>query len=450
MTELTKYKKVFSDLPSGADWAEVNIDSTDEYIVRFQNGVQSGCELYAKNAVYLQASNGQSTGIVYTENTDDDPRTLIEEALKCAQYSGREAYTPLKADASVCCVHSCEPEDILAYGESLCLLAKNIPDIRGFHFTVRRTDKVRQVCNSLGLSSQHSSTYYLIQLAIELKNGAVSSLVRSASSLQKLPAQQALADAVQKAELYHGVSDLKQLPLSSGSYRCVLSADVLCNILITAWQEFTAANLECGVSAFQKYFASNQAIGSPVLNITDAPSHPGWGYELKLDSQGCVIGKKSVVKNGILTEPLRTLYDSAPRRQAPGGNAGRAALLSGTAQVNIVTIPNIIYVEPGKDSVESLLASLDTGLFITRSMDEFHSINISSGNFSIPCGGLVYEKGKPIGTTGQITIVGSLRDLLMSVQAVGNDLQFDEFIYHNYCFGGPSLLIENISVSSGS
>jgi PmbA protein len=96
-----------------------------------------------------------------------------------------------------------------------------------------------------------------------------------------------------------------------------------------------------------------------------------------------------------------------------------------------------------------MIQTMDTGIYLTYSLDVFHSINIASGEFSIPCGGVVYKDGKPVGIADQLTIAGNLRDLLKDIRAVGNDLTLEEFMfYHNYSYGGPSLLVDQLAFAS--
>ena len=99
--------------------------------------------------------------------------------------------------------------------------------------------------------------------------------------------------------------------------------------------------------------------------------------------------------------------------------------------------------------MDDMLQQMGNGIYLTYSLDVFHSINIASGEFSIPCGGILYQDGKPVGTADQLTIAGNLRDLFRDVLAVGNDLTLEEFMfYHNYSYGGPSLLVKELSFSS--
>ena len=87
------------------------------------------------------------------------------------------------------------------------------------------------------------------------------------------------------------------------------------------------------------------------------------------------------------------------------------------------------------------------GVYITHSYDVFHSINIGSGGFSIPCRGTVIRNGcEDCNVTG-LTMSGRLTDLFSRVRAAGNDLYIEEFLRKSYCVGAPSLLIEKLQIN---
>ena len=451
MIDLERYISAFKTLPPKAAWAEVNADMRDEYTIRIQNGKQTGCEFYVKTVYYLQVSAGEKKGIIYTEKNDEDPNTLIQEAMECAEYAEKTNCLPLGKELSAT-VNKPEAdlvEDVLAFGFALNEEANKEPCLAPLAgCEVRRTTQERRVVNSFGLDCFHRHTYYYVTMDIEQKNGPSghirTNIKRSAASLKKLNPKELVSQAVKKVNACSGNGNLSAAKLSGRVQTCVLSADVVCNILNTAWQVFTGDRLLSGTSVYKK---NGVVVGPSFLNIVDAPCHPECGFESAFDSEGAACKENYVVENGSLASPMYTLQSALDAGQKPTGNAGRAALLSGTIPVNIITIPNIFYIKPGTNTQEDLVNQMGTGILLTYSLDVFHSINIASGDFSIPCGGIVYNNGKPAGSIDQITIAGNLRDLFMNIQAVGSDLQFDEFIYKNYCFGGPSLLVKDISLS---
>ena len=260
-------------------------------------------------------------------------------------------------------------------------------------------------------------------------------------SLKDLDCRALAAKALATADLSDGGGTLAPAAVPSGKYAAVLSNQVTRNIMITAWMSFVRERMESGNSAF----SMNQPLAaSEKVSLVDNPCPPNWSVDYRLDSEGTLCEKTDILRNGTLVTPLSTLSSGTS-----SGNAGRIAGLSGTTPINLITIPSCIYIESGDSTVEEMLQQMGDGIYLTYSLDVFHSINIASGEFSIPCGGILYKDGKPVGTADQLTIAGNLRELFRDILAVGNDLTLEEFMfYHNYSYGGPSLLVKELSFSS--
>ena len=117
--------------------------------------------------------------------------------------------------------------------------------------------------------------------------------------------------------------------------------------------------------------------------------------------------------------------------------------------IALTTVPGLFYLRPDeRNTQKQLMERMDTGFVLTYSLDLFHSVNIASGLFSVPCGGYFLRHGEKVGSVSQMTVAGSLRELFSAVEAVGNDLDFDDFYFRNYCVGSPSALLRNMTFSS--
>lgn len=230
--------------------------------------------------------------------------------------------------------------------------------------------------------------------------------------------------------------DLPYITLPAGTYDAVLSSALVVNVMNTAWQLFAQRLIDTGASPIKK----GDIIGSHKLNINDCATSEWSGYDYTIDGEG-VRGPEILylVKSGKVTDTLRTL-----KQGESTGCAGRADLLTANINTELISVPRNICIQCGEHTPEELIDKMMTGIHLTYSMDEFHSINIASGTFSIPCGGVYYENGKAIGRLQQMNICGDLRELFKGIEDVGNDINMRPMWPHNdYCFGGPSLLVRN-------
>jgi PmbA protein len=393
---------------------------------------------------------------VISENLEEDAYALIGQALECAAHSQAREPEAFHAEGETLRMVTGEDRWGLRHlqeaARELSQAALGMPGVGAVEeISLRKIAYARRVLNSWGLDRYLENTYYSATLSLRPKRakggsplGQVTAL---ASSLDCLELSKLASVALVEANRIDGGGNLSQIALPSGRYPAVLANAVAKNIMITAWQAFTGANLLSGASAFP--LKPDLQVGSPSLSIIDDPRPAGWGANWCLDSEGTMCCKKDIVKQGRLVTPLHTLESAKRAGHAPTGNAGRVALLSGVTPINLIAIPSCIYIEPGSDSPEKLLERMGDGVYLTYSLDVFHSINISSGEFSIPCGGVHFRGGRPVGTVDQLTIAGNLKQLFADILAAGNDLALEEFMfYKNYCYGGPSLLLKGLSFTS--
>ncbi len=446
---LASYQMAFAALPEGVKAAEVCADGHEELLIKVMNGKQIGSENFSKTTLYLRAS-GEKTGTVLTEWLDDDPYRLMELAMECASYSQAETPEQMNQGENFHIVSgddSATPEEILAAACRMEACANQMPGVEAVtECFVRKTTRARRVVNSHGLDRFLEHTGYLASLQIRAKRSGASSPWGKAEmyvdSLAELKPDTLVARALAEADLSDGGGTLPKVSVPSGKYAAVLSNQVTRNIMITAWMAFCEERIRNGTSVFAK--AEHEKLASEAVTLVDDPTPAGWSVDYRLDSEGTLCEKTDVLRNGCLKHPLAKLATDETT-----GNAGRIAGLSGNTPINLITIPSCIYLEPGDAEVQELLAQMGDGIYLTYSLDVFHSINIASGAFSIPCGGILYRDGKPVGTADQLTIAGNLKELFQDVLAVANDLTLEEFMfYHNYSYGGPSLLIRELAFSS--
>lgn len=446
--DLNAYQKAFSNLPEGINAAEVCADGHEELLIRVSGGKQTGSENFSKTTLYLRAG-GEKTGTVLTQRLDDDPYRLMELAKENAAFSQAEKPEPMNGGESCHIVTgdgSATPAEILDAACRLEAQAAALPEVASVESCfLRKTTLARRVVNSCGLDRFLEHTGYLASIKLrarrENSGGSAGSAECYVDSLAQLDCAALAAKALENANLSDGGGTLAPVPVVPGKFAAVLSNQVIRNIMITAWMAFTHDRMGSGNSPFG---LEKKCIASELVNLVDDPTPPNWSVDYRLDSEGALCQKTDILRNGCLVDPLATLANGAGT-----GNAGRIAGLSGTTPINLITIPSCIYIEAGDSTVQDMLQQMGDGIYLTYSLDVFHSINIASGEFSIPCGGIVYRDGKPLGTADQLTIAGNLRELFRDILAVGNDLTLEEFMfYHNYSYGGPSVLVKELSFSS--
>jgi PmbA protein len=154
-----------------------------------------------------------------------------------------------------------------------------------------------------------------------------------------------------------------------------------------------------------------ERIGNDTLTVIDDALLPGKLGSRPFDSEGVPCQKTTVFEQGILRQYLSNTY------------AGRKLGLSSTGNSDGGGIgPNNFFLVPGTFSQKEIIASLDKGLVLTRTIG--HGLNPVTGDISRGAFGLWVEGGEVAFPVSEVTISGNLGEILSRVEMVGNDLDF--------------------------
>lgn len=433
-------------MPAGIDAAELNAERIEETSLSVENGELIRCKAFSQTKFYLRATAGR-TGMVYTEKLDESPKELVRRAAENARYSTAPEAEPMHKDGSCFLEQPREASavnELKKFGVQIETIARSLPGIAAvIDCTVLDRTRENRVLNSYGFRAGCSSGYAQAGLTIAAKRDrepAIGTARISSTALSNLDANTLVKMAVDDAALQDG-GGLRPFTCASGTYDAVLTGRVMRNILMTAWMSLSKQNIARGASPFRG--AQDERIGSETFSVVNAPRHDLLGQTWQIDSEGTQCKETVLVSRGRLIAPLTTLSSG---NCICTGSAGRVDQMTGNVPIRLTTVPANLFVVPEADGdARALAREMGTGLLVTYSLDLFHSVNVSSGEFSIPCGGVWYQNGEPVGTLTQATMAGNIRDLWAAIEQVGADLDFDEFYFKTYCIGSPSALVRGVT-----
>jgi PmbA protein len=161
-----------------------------------------------------------------------------------------------------------------------------------------------------------------------------------------------------------------------------------------------------------------EAIASPMLTLVDDPTdHRSYAADV-FDGEGLACRRNQLVVDGILQG---FLYDSASGRRAGRPSTGSAVRgVSSTPAVGCQALA----VAPGAGSFDSLLADIDTGVYL-QSMTGLHSgVNLVSGDISVGIEGLMVRNGQLAEPVREVTIASTLQRMLLDIVAIGDDVEW--------------------------
>jgi len=197
-------------------------------------------------------------------------------------------------------------------------------------------------------------------------------------------------------------------------------------------------NATSGESIFRKASFLVGQLGEQVANkgltvIDDGLMPRGLGSR-PFDGEGLPTRRTVVIKDGVLESYLLNSYTARKLGLKSTGNAGRG--LTGAPGVEAGNL----YIEAGPYSPDEIIKSVSKGLLITELLG--FGVNIVTGDYSRSAGGIWIENGELTFPVQGVTIAGNLKDMLQSLEMIGNDLDFRGSIV------APTLLIGRMTIGA--
>jgi PmbA protein len=157
-------------------------------------------------------------------------------------------------------------------------------------------------------------------------------------------------------------------------------------------------------------------IASPLVTVYDDGTITGALGSKPFDAEGLPTRKTTVVEKGILKSYLLDCYSARKLGLSSTGNATR-----GIGDSPSVGATNF-YLAAGTSSPEEMIRSVARGLYVIELMG--FGVNQVTGDYSRGAVGLWIENGELAYPVEEITIAGNLKEMLMNIEMVGNDLEF--------------------------
>jgi PmbA protein len=164
-----------------------------------------------------------------------------------------------------------------------------------------------------------------------------------------------------------------------------------------------------------------EQIAASQLTIVDdntmlLPNGTGGFGSSPFDGEGLPSLRTILVENGVLKNYMLNTYAARKLGMQSTHNASRG--LAGAPGIG----PGNLYLEPGTQTPEEIIKSVDKGLYVTSLIG--YGVNLVTGDYSRGATGLWIENGELTHAVEEVTIAGNLSEMLRNVSALGNDLVF--------------------------
>lgn len=180
-------------------------------------------------------------------------------------------------------------------------------------------------------------------------------------------------------------------------------------------------------------------IASERVNLVDdGLMHGGFG-SCPFDGEGVASCRTPVIEDGVLSTYLHNCYTASRLGSATTANAGRASF-----RASIGVQPTNIRLEPGDADREALRSAMGTGLEVLELQGAHAGLNPVTGEVSLGARGRWIENGRVAHPVREVTIAGTIEQILEGITGIGSDLRFTPLVGS---VGTPSVLVEGLTVS---
>jgi len=222
------------------------------------------------------------------------------------------------------------------------------------------------------------------------------------------------------------------LPPDTGTFPALFPPKVALDLLGALIASFSAEEMQKGRSRLVD--KRGERLFSEILTIIDDGTMPWRTGSMPFDDERVPPVSRKLVDNGVVSGCMHTLKTAARWSEEPTGSASRGALTGAP-----MPGPSNLYIQEGKDPIESLVPS---GLSVRfNSLMGAHMMDRVSGDFSLGAAGHILHNGEPERPFRNGTVSGNLFELMASLAGVGDDLSFYGSL------GSPTLLFESVIIS---
>jgi PmbA protein len=175
-----------------------------------------------------------------------------------------------------------------------------------------------------------------------------------------------------------------------------------------------------------------EAVFAPGITVSDDPLRVR-GLQSKLfDGEGVAVGKQHLVEDGVLKTWLLNAATAKQLGLEVTGHASR-----GTSSPPGISTSNL-YLEPGSQSPEELMADINDGLYVTELIGM--GVNGVTGDYSRGAAGFRIRDGQLEGAVSEITIASNLKEMFRHL-VPASDLEF------RYGTNSPTIRIDGMMIA---
>lgn len=423
---------------NGADEIEISVYEGNEFSVEIRLGKVDNLVEAGSYGLSLRVIKDQKTAFAASSDlTEKTLHRLVKNAIERAELANQDEFSGLPElqeiesdessmklyDPDISSIESRKKIDLALETERIALQNDQITNSHGSSFETREIQTI--LVNSKGFSQGYRETFF--SLSLGLQAGSTDEKVEdywgsTARFFDELESPEEIArNAVART--------LRQLNPKKIKTQII---PVIFEPRMTSWLLGFLFSCISGTSVYQKTSFLLEKLGKKIgndnISVVDDGLLPGKLGTHPFDAEGIPTQKTQVIDKGVLKNFLCNTYAARKLNLKTTGNA----------EGNSVG-PNNFYLEPGLLDSQEIIASLDKGLILTRTIG--HGLNPVTGDISRGAFGLWVENGEIVHPVSEITISGNLGTILNTIEEIGSDLEFRSTMT------GPTIKISEMTVA---
>jgi PmbA protein len=374
----------------------------------------------------IEHSNGKTLGVtVYfgyrtgsATTSDLEPKsiaTMLEKACHIARFTSEDPFVGL-ADPELMAY---DYQDLDLYHpwqikvEEAINLAQNA-EAKGFSYDRRLTNSdgfgvdtfqaldvyanSHGFCGTAALTKHSFVCSFIAEDKNEMQRDYYYTATRDACDLEK-------ADNVAIEAAKRTVNRLNAQRITTRECPIVFIAEIASSLIGSFIHAIYGSNIYRKTSFLSDHL--HQPVFAKHINIEENPHIPKALGSAAFDGEGVKLSRSSIVIDGVLERYLLDSYAARKLNMKTTGNAG------GVHNLTIKT---------SALDLNGLLCKMGSGLLVTELMGD--GVNIVTGDYSRGAFGYWVENGQVQYPVTGVTIAGNLKDMLLNIVAISNDIDY--------------------------
>ncbi len=411
----------------------------EELSVIFEQGSFKKIENSYSQGIGLRVIHNGKIGFSFSNDLSDD--RLIKRALESAKFGEKACFTFAKSNNNL-------NNNTLYYSEVEGLKTNTIIDIgqyiinkiKEYNSNIKVdteiTKEIHQVYlkTSEGFFHNYKKSFFSIGISgIIAKDDQLlsiySSKVRLRPFIDDYNIDRLIFDILDKFSLAS-----KNYNIKTGNYKVIFTPRAFRVLITILTSGLNGKSIQKGISPLSNKL--NQKLISKDITIVDDGTIRDGLASAPFDGEGTKTKRNILFNKGVLNGFIYDLQTAGLLNKSSTGNG-----LRGYSSTPYPGFRNIV-LEPGSDSYEALLSSVDEGLLVDQFIGAGQS-NVLAGEFSMNLDlAFKIENGKILGRVKDVMMSGNVFKALTKVLAIGDKLYREASGFYPYA------LLDKVSISS--